>query len=379
MNRSRVVPPLIRGLLLAASFAWGAQAQAQTQAMAGAQGTGSASEHRPTIMLLLPAQSTDFAKPAEAVREGFFAAHKVSGDELVLQVVETDESSEQIGAALVAARARGAGVIVGPLPRAAVTDVIEGHRTDLPLVALNFPESDAGAAPQMLAVALSLEVEAQRMARIAISEFVGTRTVDTRPRIAIVSGPGSLERRIASAYMTALRNEGEVPRLIEWTPSAAASVGSQLATPGLEAVFLALTARDAAQMRALVPREAMLFGTSLLNAGDPRTSPEAATLAHDLDGVRFVDMPWLLEPDHSAVMVYPRSETAQTLEMTRLYALGIDAYRIAAAWMKGERRFDIDGVTGRLHIDRARSLRVERTPVLATYRGGELRRIDIAR
>jgi outer membrane PBP1 activator LpoA protein len=330
-------------------------------------------------MLLLPAQSTAFAKPAEALREGFFAAHKVAGEDLVLQVVETDESVEQIGAALAAARDRGVGVIVGPLPRAAVSDVIEGRRTELPLVALNFPESDAGAAPQMLALALSLEVEAQRIARIALSEFVGTRTADTRPRIAIVARPGGLERRIANAYLAALRSEGEVPRLIEWTPATAASVGKQLGAPGLEAVFLALTARDAAQMRALIPREAQVFGTSLLNAGDPRTSPDAATLAHDLEGVRFVDMPWLLEPDHSGVMVYPRSTAAQSIEMVRLYALGIDAYRIAAVWMKGERRFDIDGVTGRLQVDRARSLRVERTPVLATYRSGELRRIDIAR
>lgn len=330
-------------------------------------------------MLLLPAQSTAFAKPAEALREGFVAAHKVSGDDLVLQVVETDESTEQIGAALAAARDRGVGVIVGPLPRAAVSDVIEGRRTELPLVALNFPESDAGAAPQMLAVALSLEVEAQRIARIALSEFVGMRTVDTRARLAVVARPGGLERRIANAYIAALRSEGEVPRLIEWTPATAAGVGKQLAAPGLEAVFLALTARDAAQMRALIPREAQVFGTSLLNAGDPRTSPDAATLAHDLEGVRFVDMPWLLEPDHSGVMVYPRSEAARSIEMVRLYALGIDAYRIAAVWMKGERRFDIDGVTGRLRVDRARSLRVERTPVLGMYRGGELRRIDVAR
>jgi outer membrane PBP1 activator LpoA protein len=63
----------------------------------------------------------------------------------------------------------------------------------------------------------------------------------------------------------------------------------------------------------------------------------------------------------------------------RLYALGIDAYRVAMVWMKGERRFDIDGVTGRLRVDRAKSLRVERRPVLATYRSGELRRIDIGR
>ena len=65
--------------------------------------------------------------------------------------------------------------------------------------------------------------------------------------------------------------------------------------------------------------------------------------------------------------------------MVRLYALGIDAYRLAAVWMKGERRFDLDGVTGRLQVDRARSLRVERTPVLAIYRGGEVQRIDVAR
>jgi outer membrane PBP1 activator LpoA protein len=222
-------------------------------------------------------------------------------------------------------------------------------------------------------------MEAQWIARLAVSEFVGRRTADTRTRIAVIAGTGGLERRIAGAYMAALRREGEVPRLIEWSPAAAAGVGRQLAAPGLEAAFLALNARDAAQMRALIPREAQIFGTSLLNGGDPRTSPDAATLAHDLDGARFADMPWLLEPDHSGVMVYPRYAGAQSLEMVRLYALGIDAYRVALAWMKGERRFEIDGVIGRLRIDRGNSLRVDRTPVLAVYRGGELRRIDMGR
>jgi hypothetical protein len=378
MNRSRLLSTSLRSLLLlAASVAWAVQAQ--TPATPPEASAPQAASGRAAMLLLLPAQSTAFARPAEAVREGFFAAHKVSGDDVALQVVETDDSAEQLAAALASARDRGVAVIVGPLRRAAVMDVVEGGRTTVPLLALNFPESDGAALPTMLAVALSLEVEAQRVAKMALSEFVGQRSADTRPRIAIITRPASLERRIATAYMTTLRSEGEVPLLIEWTPATAASVGKQLAAPGLEAVFLALTARDAAQMRALIPREAQVFGTSLLNAGDPRASPDAATLAHDLEGVRFVDMPWLLEPDHSGVMVYPRFAAAQSMEMVRLYALGIDAYRIASAWMKGERRFDIDGVTGRLHIDRSRSLRVDRTPVLATYRGGELRRIDIAR
>jgi hypothetical protein len=379
MKRSRLLPASLRSLLLlAASVACGVRAQApvpDSAALPAAPGAGA----RPAVMLLLPSQSTVFARAAEALREGFLAAHKVGGDDVAVEVVEATDNPGQLGRALAAARDRGVRVIVGPLPRAAVSDVIEGGRTSLPLVALNFPESDAAALPSMLALALSLEVEAQWVARLALSEFIAKRTVDTRPRIAVIAGPGGLERRVAGAFMQVLRSEGEVPRLVEWTAATAAGVGKQLAVPGLEAVFLAMTARDAAQMRAWVPREAQVFGTSLLNAGDPRTSPDAATLAHDLEGARFVDMPWLLEPDHSGVMVYPRYASAQSLEQVRLYALGIDAYRVAMVWMKGERRFDIDGVTGRLRVDRAKSLRVERNPLLATYRGGELRRIDIGR
>lgn len=370
----------LRCLLLSASVACAAHAQTPAPMPAAPlDAVPASSPIPPSVMLLLPAQSTAFARPADALREGFLAAHKVSGDDVILRVVEVDDGAEPMAAALATALDRKVSVIVGPLPRAAVTDVIEGRRTALPLVALNFPEVEGTAPASMLAIALSLEAEAQRIAGIALSEFVGTRSADTRPRIAIVASPGGLERRIAQAYLGALRSAGEVPQLIEWTPQTAASVGRQLAVPTLEAVFLALTARDAAQMRALIPRGAQVFGTSLLNIGDPRVSPDAATLAHDLEGVRFVDMPWLLEPDHSGVMVYPPPASPLTTEMLRLYALGIDAYRIAAVWMKGERRFDLDGVTGRLRIDRSQSLRVDRTPLVATYRGGEMRRVDLAR
>jgi hypothetical protein len=362
-------------LLLAASVACGAQAQpTSTETPPAAAGPA-----RPAVVLLLPAQSTGFARPAEALRLGFFAAHRASGETVTLQVVEIDDSSEQLAAALNSARERGVGVVVGPLPRAAVNDVVEGRRAATPLVALNFPEFDSGASPDMLAVALSLEVEAQRIVKVALSEFVGTRRADARPRVAVVSTPGGLERRIAQAYVSALRAAGDVPVQVEWAPETAARAAALLAAPSLEAVFLALTARDAAQLRGLISREAQVFGTSMLYAGDPRSSPTAASLAHDLDGVRFTDMPWLLQPDHPAVMVYPAPSIPLSTELSRLYALGIDAYRIAVVWMKGDRRFDLDGVTGRLRIDRNQSLRVERTPLMAIYRDGRVERIEIAR
>jgi outer membrane PBP1 activator LpoA protein len=253
---------------------------------------------------------------------------------------------------------------------------MEGAATELPLVALNFPETDASAPANMLATALSLEVEAQQMVRLALAEFVGPRGPDARPRVAVVAGPGALERRIAAAFVAALRAEGEVPRQFDWTPGSA--VVRQFALPSLEAIFLALPARDAAQIRAFIPRNVQVFGTSLVSAGDPRNSPDAATLAHDLEGVRFVDMPWLLEPDHAGALVYPQPAPPLPLEQARLYAFGIDAYRVALAWLRGERRFDVDGVTGRLRVDRGASPRVQRTPLVGTYRGGELRRVDVS-
>ena len=328
------------------------------------------------MVLLLPAPSSALGPAAEALRQGFFAAHKVSGDDIALQVVELDDSSEQLARALASARERGAGVVVGPLPRAAVSDVVEGRRAVLPMLVLNFPESDSAAPTTMLATSLSLEAEAQRVAALALDGFVGGRRTDTRPRIAVISRPGAVERRIAQAFVSALRAEGEVPVQIEWTAETTERVAAIVGEPGLEAVFLALSAREAAQLRAMIRREVAVFGTSLLYAGDPASSPESATLAFDLEGVRFVDMPWLLQPEHPAVMIYPPPATAWSLELRRLYAFGIDAYRLAAVWMKGERRFELDGVTGRLQVDRAQSLRVQRTPMLATYRSGALQRIE---
>ena len=82
---------------------------------------------------------------------------------------------------------------------------------------------------------------------------------------------------------------------------------------------------------------------------DPRAE---ATVNLDLEGVRFVDMPWFVQPDHPAVMVYPAPKSRLSIDQERLYALGIDAYRIATLLLKPEvKRPALDGVTGRLTLE----------------------------
>jgi outer membrane PBP1 activator LpoA protein len=332
-----------------------------------------------SIALLLPSQQTVFAQAAEAVRLGFFAAHEARGKGPRIQVLEVDDDVDQLYGALDGAQSRGVTLVVGPLPRGAVNAVIDGGRATLPLVALNYPERDSSAPPNMIALGLSAESEAHYMVRIALGEFVGTRRVaGSSPRFAVLSGPSPLERRVAQAFVNALRAAGETPIGVDTTVEPVAEWSRRLDASRIEAVFLALDARAAALLRARIPRELFVFGTSLMSVEAARGSPEMISLAHDLDGVRFVDMPWLVRPEGRAgVDLVPPAPLP--IELARLFALGVDAYRVADRWARGETRFRIDGMTGRLSVDRAGGPRVERTPTSAIYRNGTIEREELGR
>jgi outer membrane PBP1 activator LpoA protein len=321
-----------------------------------------------------------FARAAEAVRQGFFSASEAAGNKLPIQVLEVDDDPEQLKNAMGGALQRGVKTLVGPLPRSGVNAVIDGGFASPPMVALNYPDRDAAAPPTMIALGVSVESEAQYVVRLALAEFVGTRrSPGSSSRFVVLSGPGALERRIAQAYVAALRAGGETPLLIEATVDQGEQVGRQLDPERHEAAFLALDGRDAALLRARIPRPILVFGTSLLNSASAANSPEATALAHDLDGVRFVDMPWLLRPDASTGAGGPLPATPLPADLSRLYALGVDAYQVAQRWSAGETRFTVEGMMGRLRVDRGTGPRVERTPAAAIYRNGAIEREEIGR
>jgi len=73
-----------------------------------------------------------------------------------------------------------------------------------------------------------------------------------------------------------------------------------------------------------------------------------------------------VQPDHPAVMVYPRPRGLAG-ELERFYALGIDAFRIAAALLQGSPALSLDGVTGRITLY---GNQMAREPVQAVFRNG---------
>lgn len=335
----------------------------------------------PTIALILPAQTTPFARAAETVRQGFFAAQVASGTHATIQVIELEGGPAQLGAALKSARDRGADIAVGPLTRDAVNALGSGRvAAPLPVVTLNLPESDVGLAPQVLAFGVSIEFEARQIVGVALRELplpppVGAASA--APRFLVIVGESPLARRMGNAFRDALREAGQAATLYPMRVSydTLQALSDAIAAARFEAVFLALEARDAAAVRPRLPPALKLYATSQVNLG----GAEAALLAPELEGVTFVDMPWLLEPDHLAVVVHPKPEQPLSGELQRLYALGIDAFRLAIEWAQGRRSFGLDGVTGALGVDRDRSARVERVPTLAVFRNGKVERRGLAR
>jgi len=111
-------------------------------------------------------------------------------------------------------------------------------------------------------------------------------------------------------------------------------------------IFLAADANLARMVRPYLDANTPTYATSMVFGGNQIGRNV------DLNGVQFSDMPWLLVPDHPAVMVYPRAENF-SVEQERLYALGIDAYRIGlrhgADPQLGEGSV-LDGVTGQISL-----------------------------
>jgi outer membrane PBP1 activator LpoA protein len=69
-------------------------------------------------------------------------------------------------------------------------------------------------------------------------------------------------------------------------------------------------------------------------------------------------------------LAYAKAPAGFNVEMQRLYALGIDAFRVGRQLLGGSAAFELDGVIGRLRYDPQASPRIERQAVTAEYRNG---------
>jgi outer membrane PBP1 activator LpoA protein len=314
----------------------------------------------PHIALLLPTGSDAFGKAADAVREGFAEASKKHvGPPLTIRLYPVTEDPRQLAAAYREAAGAGARIVVGPLTRNGVTAIVTAiNPLPVPTLALNVADGLAANPPNLYTLSLQIESEARQIAQVALK--------DGRRKALTITDPSPLGRRMRDAFVDEFERGGGF-RIADYPYATDAGTLERLrqaaATGAVDMVFLAL---DAGRARAVRPQVSTLpaYGTSQI---DPGTN--AANFI-DLDDLRFVDMPWLLQPDHPAVMVYSRPGPRGPDEIERLRALGIDAFRIAETLYEGKRLAELDGVTGRLSL--APDGRIRRVLPVAIINGGQV-------
>ncbi len=330
------------------------------------------------IALLLPLQSTNLGRAAEAVRAGFMAAYERDSAGLIVTAIDTSDDPQQILQSYQASLDQH-DIVVGPLSRAGVAAVASSAAVDKPTIALNYPEArngarDAALPPNLLMMGLSMEDEARQVALWAARDY------PTGTALILSSAQSPWQRRLAQAFDAHWRRAGQSVHMVEMNAAGGAIAEASLAqlkiriqneAPTL--VFAALDPSQLRQVRAALGNDIPVYGTSSVNPGNARAEPRP-----DLDGVRLLDLPWQLQPDHPSVMVYPHTlqtgERPPTPDMERLYALGIDAFRVAReiAFRRGK-QFKLDGVTGRLSVRfGAGPARFERVETPAVYQGGQL-------
>ena len=332
----------------------------------------------PHIALLLPLKSASFGRAAEAVQMGFLAAANSQPHTVPIKIYGSFDESKDIATLYQAAISAGAVAVAGPLTRDGVATLIANAKIDVPTLALNLAENKGSG--QMYFFGLPMEAEARQVAQLAAAAKLRHAT--------IVSTVTPLTKRLVQAFTEEWKALGgsvtaeivfkDDPAALAMLPTAADDtapipappLGAPDATvppaiaPG-NMVFLAADTEKARLIRPYLSAALPVYATSQLFNGNADT-----LVNYDLNDIRFVDMPWLLQPDHPAVMIYPRAYPPLEPDRERLYALGIDAFRLVQILLAKNYAavLPLDGVTGRISLTTDNQF--HRTAVAAQIRQG---------
>lgn len=346
----------------------------------------------PNIALLLPV-SGPLGAAGDSVRDGFLTAYYQQADARPTVHIYDTAGGEPIAQLLAKATQAGATLIVGPLMRAAVAGAAADAQPRPPMLALNFLPQGVRAPAGFFQFALSPTAEARMVAQRVIADGY-------REGVAIVPA-GEWGTRVLGAFDGPLQAAGG--RVL-------ASQRIDLSQADYSAAIEGVLLID--QSRARLRRLESLLGTRLqftprrrgdiqfifapappqterllmpqlryyYAAGVPTFSTSDGfapdpTANQDLDGLRFLDMPWMLGgPLATAVRQVARAAWPDGgPDRGRLFAFGFDAYHLAMALMHTSEptTIELDGLTGRLRL--GADGRVHRQLAWAELDQGEVR------
>lgn len=297
------------------------------------------------VALVLPL-SGRLAPAGKAIRDGYLANYfqaRTTGDAPAeIKVIDSDLFANATEAYNEAVQ-QGAQLVVGPLSKAAVSELAQLPSRPVPTLALNRIETAATAGGAALVqLALAPEDEARQLAQLAFGD--GAR------RALILRPAGSWGDKMESSLAEHWRAlGGSVAQSISYTGQDDYSAGvknglgiesseqrrrkvrDMLATnieftprrrTDLDAIFM--LSRNPSEARAIKPLLAFHYAGALpVYASSSVYSGRSDSRDKDLDGTTIVDLPWLMGSNPG---LRQSLNGANSDSYTRLNALGADAY-----------------------------------------------------
>lgn len=353
------------------------------------------------VALLLPFDGP-YHKAATAVRDGFlttFYSTQVFGKKPIIKIYGTGANDENVLAVYQKAIEEGANVVVGPLNKNGIEQLVAKGDLPVPTLALNQLEDSRTFTENLYQFGLAPEDEARQVAQRMWN--------DGHTRIALLYPEGTWGERVITAFKTQwLALGGEI--IIAQVYSAEKAnlsdpIKNLLAIDKSEKRHkdLNLLLRDSLKdslkfearrrhdidgiFMAAFPRQARLIPPLMEfhSAGDLPiyATSHAFTGAidkqadRDLNEVVIGDMPWTITDFDNS----PIKQTVVKLwpddarQLSRLYALGVDAYQVLyyLNWLRGNANARLPGATGLLRIDN--NNRIQRELTWANFSQGRPR------
>lgn len=287
--------------------------------------TGKASPRSKEIALLLPLKSK-FSGQAQAVRDGFFAAWYSDRDKALkpadapnVTVHEYDVDVSNVVKKYQELVQTGVDFIVGPLDKDGLTKLVQTQPSfPVPTLSLNYVEA-AGRSSNLYQFGLAPEDEATE---IAVRAWADGR------RVAAAFIPeGEWGQRILRAFQTTWgKLGGRLGKVQAYGKDVVVPIKQLMQNLGdADMIFLLAFPKQAREARPYIKYNAIpnfpIYSTShIYDSGVPELGDK------DVDGVMFVDIPWILAPDAEGVQL--REKLKSMSQFKRLYALGIDAYQL---------------------------------------------------
>ena len=330
------------------------------------------------VALLLPL-SGKLATVAAMVRDGVLAAYNdMPGEHRrpVMKVYDVSGDPASILDSYRKAVSDGAELVIGPLRKESVRILASREQLPVPVLALNYADTDALFNPSLYEFGLSPEDDAREVARRAWHDGY-------RRAIALIP-QGGWGERVYAAYLEQWQQLGgqllDMQRYNPDEPDHGQDIRAALALDRSEArhqqlerlldreiAFEPRRRRDIdyifvlatpVQGRLIRPQldfyravNVPVYATSHIYTGHPDKAPDA-----DMNGLIFCDIPWLLDNNVRRGHMQRLENTARLESAalhSRFYALGIDAWHlIPYIDQSGSNdREAYQGVTGELTLD----------------------------